>query len=199
MGSFTRILLIAITVLTAIVWWQHRKGVRLKNERDMYQMNTEALLSDMKRLQIDSATMAIDVNALRLTESEYKRLRADDMAKIEKMGVRIKDLESVARHDIEINVPIRAPVTDSVVIRDFEPVTVQAVKMLTPYISLDGIIENDELIGKIHLPITLHQAVWIEYKRRWLFWKRVIAIHQTISSDNPHAEITYSEYIKIQK
>ena len=56
-----------------------------------------------------------------------------------------------------------------------------------------------ELRGQIRIPVTLHQAVWIEYKRRWLFWKRVKAVHQTISSDNPYVEIRYSEYILLQK
>ena len=41
----------------------------------------------------------------------------------------------------------------------------------------------------------IHQAVWVEYKGWWL-WKRIKAIRQTISSDNPHVEIKYSEYIK---
>ena len=33
----------------------------------------------------------------------------------------------------------------------------------------------------------------------WWFWKRVKAIRQTISSNNPYVEIRYSEYIKIDK
>lgn len=181
------------------IWLQHKRTVRISNERDNYRINTEALLSDVKRLQIDSTTMALDVNALRLTKNEYKRLRTEDLSQIEKMGVRIKDLEATARHEIEVNIPIKAPIIDSTVIRNTLPVIVQAVRMQTPYISLDAIIENNELVGKIHLPVTLHQAVWIEYKRRWIFWKRVKAVHQTISSDNPHVEIKYSEYIQILK
>ena len=36
------------------------------------------LLSDLKRIQVDSATMAVDVKSLRLTVDEYKRFRAKD-------------------------------------------------------------------------------------------------------------------------
>lgn len=199
MSRVTRMLTIVIAILLGAMWLQHKRTVRISNEREKYKLNTEALLSDMKRLQIDSTTMAIDVNALRLTENEYKRLRAEDLSKIEKMGVRVKNLEAAARHDMDVNVTIRAPVIDSVVFRDTLPMTVKVVKMQTPYISLNGIIENNELIGDIHLPVTLHQAVWVEYKRRWLLWKKVVAVHQTIASDNPHVEITYSEYIQVQK
>ena len=35
-------------------------------------MNSTALLSDVKRMQIDSATMVLDAKALRLTIDEYK-------------------------------------------------------------------------------------------------------------------------------
>lgn len=55
------------------------------------------------------------------------------------------------------------------------------------------LFDNDELE-----PVMLRQAVWVEYKG-WWFWKRVKAVHQTISSDNPYAEIRYSEYICIRK
>ena len=35
--------------------------------------------------------------------------------------------------------------------------------------------------------------------RKCLFWKKVKAIHQTISIDNPYADIKYYEYIQIDK
>jgi len=71
--------------------------------------------------------------------------------------------------------------------------------MRTPHIELSGIIENDRLQGSIRVPVTLHQDVWIWYRRRWIFWKRVKAIHQTILSDSPYVEIKYSEYIQMNK
>ena len=67
-----------------------------------------------------------------------------------------------------------------------------------PLLQLTGLIENKRLKGDIKVPVTLNQAVWVEYKG-WWFWKRVKAIHQSISSDNPYVEIRYSEYIKIDK
>lgn len=190
--------IIAFLLLVATVWVQQRRIVSIRQERDRYQQNSDALLSDMKQWRVDSTSMATDVKSLRLTVDEFKRYRAEDLAKIKQMGVKIKNLEAAAKHQIEVNAEITAQVKDSVVIRDTVPVLVKSVSMITPYIQLSGIIERDSLIGKIHLPVTLRQAVWIEYKRRWLFWKKVVAVHQTITSDNPHVEIKYSEYIRIQ-
>lgn len=194
-----RTLLIAVMLLGIAVTFLWHRSNHLKQERDRYRSNTEALLSDMQRMQVDSSTMAVDVKSLRLAVDEYKRYRAEDAELIKKMGIKIKSLEAAARHQIEVNARIKAPVRDSVITRDTLLVQVQAIEMVTPHIEFRGVIEDNTLTADIHLPVTLHQAVWIEYKRRWLFWKKAKAVHQTISSDNPHVEITYSEYIRIEK
>lgn len=72
----------------------------------------------MKRIRIDSTTLAVDANTLRLRIDEYKRLRAEDAEKIRRLGVKVKNLEAAARHEIEITGPIDAVVRDTVVIRD---------------------------------------------------------------------------------
>lgn len=197
--SISKYGLLCLLALSVVVWWQQRSIVRLREERDRYQGNTEALLSDMKRMQVDSATTAVDVKSLRLTVDEYKRLRAEDAETIGRLGVKVKHLEAAARHDLEVSGPVNAVVKDTVVVRDTLPVKRQKVEMITPYIRLTGLIEDERLKGEIRIPLTLHQGIWIEYKRRWIFWKKVKAVHQTISSDNPYVEIKYSEYIQIRE
>lgn len=149
-------------------------------------------------MQVDSVTMALDTHVLRLTVDEYRRYRGEDAEKIRQMGMRLKDLEAAARHELSVDVPVEATVKNSIVLRDTLPVTVQQVEMKTPYIQLSGIIEDSKLKGRIHVPVTLRQAVWVEYKRYWILWRKVKAVHQTISSDNPYVEVQYSEYIKIR-
>lgn len=198
MRRSTRYLSLAVLLLgLAVVFLWQRNG-RLREERDRYRGNTEALLSDMKRIRVDSTTMAVDVNTLRLRVDEYKRLRAEDAEKIKRLGVKIKHLEAAAKHEVDVAGPIDAVVRDTVVIRDTVPILRQKIEMLTPHIQLTGIIEDNRLKGEIRVPVMLRQAVWVEYKG-WWFWKRVKAVHQTISSDNPYAEIRYSEYICIRK
>lgn len=191
--------IIAIILLGVAVWLQQKRIVAIRVERDRYQLNNDALLSDMVQWQIDSATMATDVKRLLMTADDFERYRAEDAAKIKQMGVKIKNLEAAAKHQLEVNAPIAAQIRDSVIIRDTVPMVIKTVSMNTPYIQMSGVIEKDSLIGSIHLPVTLRQAVWVEYKRRWLFWKKVKAVHQTITTDNPHVEITYSEYVQIAK
>ena len=188
-----------IAVLSDITISLLRSRQRLIEERDSYKSNTEALMSEVRRIQADSSTMALDIKTLTMSLDEYKRFRAEDEEKIKKLGIRIKDLEATAKHNVEVDAPIDAEIKDSVMIRDTVPVFLKAVRMDTPYLKINGIIENDRLTGKINLPVTLNQAFWIEYKHKFLWWRwKVKAIHQTILSDNPYVEIKYSEYIKIK-
>lgn len=188
-----------IAVLSGITISLLRSRQRLIEEKDSYKSNTEALMSEVRRIQADSSTMALDIKTLTMSLDEYKRFRAEDEEKIKKLGIRIKDLEATAKHNVEVDAPIDAEIKDSVMIRDTVPVFLKAVRMDTPYLKINGIIENDRLTGEINLPVTLNQAFWIEYKHKFLWWRwKVKAIHQTISSDNPYVKIKYSEYIKIK-
>lgn len=193
----SKYLLVAVLLLSGIVYIQYRRNVHLANERDRYQANNTALLSEVRRMRIDSTTLAVDTKGLRLTVEEYKRFRAQDAETIKKLGVKIKNLEAAAKHQLEVGGPIDAVVKDTVFIRDTVPLLRQKVEMITPHIQFTGMIEDSRLKGQIRVPVTLNQAIWVEYKG-WWFWKRVKAIHQSISSNNPYVEIQYSEYIKIK-
>ena len=194
----SKYLLVAVLLLSGIVYIQYRRNVHLANERDRYQANNTALLSEVRRMRIDSTTLAVDTKGLRLTVEEYKRFRAQDAETIKKLGVKIKNLEAAAKHQLEVEGPIDAVVNDTVFIRDTVPLLRQKVEMITPHIQLTGMIEDSRLKGQIRVPVTLNQAIWVEYKG-WWFWKRVKAIHQSISSDNPYVDIKYTEYIQMQK
>ena len=199
MSKFSQILLAIILLLGGLVFIQFKHAAKLSDERDRYKQNNTALLSDIERIKVDSTTMAVDAKALRLTIDEYERFRAADAEKIRQMGIKIKNLQAVAKHNLEVAAPINTVIRDTVFMRDTVHVVQQKVEMASSHIQLDAVIDNDTLKGDIRLPVTLQQIVWVEYKRKCLFWKKVKAIHQTISSDNPYVDIKYSEYIQIDK
>ena len=187
---FKIITVVASFALTMYV--QHlnntRQIVELETRCDKLEEKIQAQYDRIDAIKLDKAvfeaTMALDARALQLTLDEYKRFRAEDAATIKRLGVRIKNLEAAARHELEVAGPIDAAIRDTVIIRDAVPILRQKVEMLTPHIELSGIIENERLQGAIRVPVTLHQAVWVECKGCW-FWRRVNAMHQNESSDNP--------------
>ncbi|GAB6013470.1 DUF6549 family protein [Viscerimonas tarda] len=194
------ILIAAVALMSSATFFLYRHGKQLEAERNTYKGNTNALLSEVKRMKIDSATTAVDVKTLSLMVDEYELYRTADLEKIKQMGVELRNLKMAAKHELSVNAPLEADLRDSVVIRDTVRIAVKAVEVNTPYLQVSGIIENNHLSGNIRLPVTLRQAVWIEPKHRFLWWRwGVKAVHQTISSDNPHVEINYSEVVEIRR
>lgn len=161
MNRLNKVFLSVMLLLVSIVWLQYRRMERLTKERDRFSMNNTALLSDIKRIQSDSATMALDVKVLRLTMDEYKKFRTKDTEKIKELGMRIKHLEAAARHEVEVQAPIDAVIRDTFIVRDTIPLLRQKIEMTTPYIKLTGFIEKNRLTGDIRMPVTLNQAIWI--------------------------------------
>ncbi|WP_141417571.1 DUF6549 family protein [Alistipes onderdonkii] len=197
---FNRLLLVALALAVAATVLLWRRAARLERERDRYRQNTETLLADVERRQIDSARMALDVRTLRLTVAEFEEYRAEDAELIRRLGLRIKDLEAAARHRMEVEARITAPVRDSVIVRDTVRVAVKSVEMINPHIEFKGIIEDSTLRADVRIPVTLHQAVVIEYKHKFLWWRwKVKGVRQVITSDNPYVEVKYSEYIRVEK
>ncbi|KAA3708230.1 hypothetical protein F3F94_19820, partial [Bacteroides salyersiae] len=170
--KMNRISITTIVILAAALVTIHLLRVQikhLKQERDRYSANTESLLSDIKRMKIDSCTTVVEVQTLKLTVDEYEKYRATDAAQIKKMGIRIKDLEAVGKHQITVDAPIRAKIRDSTIVYDAITVSVRKVEMDTPHLKLDGTIEDNLLKGKLYLPVNLQQAIWLEYKHKFLW------------------------------
>lgn len=189
-----------IVILGITTWVLHERGQRLSEERDTYKLNSNALLSGIQRMKIDSSKNALDVKALKLTLDEYKEFRKQDLTTIKQMGVQINHLKATARHDLVIEAPIQTEVKDTMYYRDTTPVISQIIDLETPYLKIKGHILDKQLQGNIYLPVTLNQAIWVEYKHRFLWWRwKVKAIHQSISTDNPHVQLRYSEFISIKK
>ena len=70
-----------IAVLSGITISLLRSRQRLIEEKDSYKSNTEALMSEVRRIQADSSTMALDIKTLTMSLDEYKRFRAEDEEK----------------------------------------------------------------------------------------------------------------------
>ncbi|MFT0360150.1 DUF6549 family protein [Bacteroides thetaiotaomicron] len=70
------------------------RNIHLSKEKERYRENTDALMSDMQQIQIDSAILASTVKVLRLSLGEYEHYRAEDVATIKKNGDKDKKFGS---------------------------------------------------------------------------------------------------------
>lgn len=194
-----RNLSITVLILCTVIYFQHRRLQRLVLECERLELNQECLTSEITRLKRDSTLSAIDVKSLQLSVKEYKRLRSKDAKEIKRLGIKVKNLTMASKHQLGVNVHIETPLKDTIILKDSLPIIRKRIDFINQHITFKGLLSDNQLRADIHVPVHLRQVVWVEYKRRWLFWKRVKAIHQTISSDNPYVDIIYSECIKIHR
>lgn len=179
-------LLSLLVVLIGVALWQRSRIGELREESERNRQNSEALFANMKRWRIDSTRMAVDSERLCLTISQLEKYRAQDAETIKALGVRIDDLKSVSEQRLDVEVPFEMPLANS-----------RVAKVENPFLQLDASVEDDVLLGNLQLSVTLRQAVWVEYRRRWLFWRRAVGVHQSVVCDNPYIDIAYSEYIEL--
>ena len=86
-----------IAILIGVVSIQHSKIMQVSAERDLYQMNTQSLMSDIQELRKDSSYQAHQIQALSINIDEYEKYRASDAQVIKDLKLKIKRVSSVSK------------------------------------------------------------------------------------------------------
>lgn len=194
--TLTGIILIAFGIILAL----SSQVSKIKKERDIYRSNSDALLSECDTLRIDSANMALDNRTLQLSVDEFKKYRAEDAETIKKLNIKLSRVKSVSTQQLEVNVPIKAEIKDSITTISKDSVAKERYfKMESQYIKLAGVIRDSVVVGDIKIPVTINQVVYLDYKWKFLWWKKIRGVRQIVNVNNPYVTITYSEFIEITK
>ena len=183
--------LIALVAMVVTIRSQNKTIERLNS-------NVEAIAKgpsvseDSSRIEVQQLSMKVDeIN--RAFPALKAELKSD-------FGVKMKNLESYTRSQMEVNARITASVVDS--IRGRDTLLVQRFKdKFIQYISVSKPMGDSAKVS-ILLPVELQQiAAW--YRPRgfpfgwgWFNKKR---LKQTIRTDNPYVKLTYSEFINVDR
>ncbi|MBQ9137773.1 MAG: hypothetical protein IJX65_03960 [Alistipes sp.] len=176
-------------------------GKYLLSERERLECNNRALMTDVNTFRTAAGESAAEVQVLRLRVGEYEELRAADAAKIRDMGVKIRRLESAARSVTATTVEVKVLVRDTIIVRDTisRVDTVRLFRWRDSWVSVEGEIYRDSVSCDVRSIDTLQQIVY-RVPRKFLFFRfGTKAIKQQIISTNPHTEVRYTEYIKVEK
>ena len=198
------IVLLAIAAACTILR-QHELINKIKEEREVYKNNTEALMKDVTSYKVSDSLNAAKVSALKLTLDEYKKYRAADAAVINSLKVKHRDLQSVTTASLVTSGQITGVIHDSIYIPPDCTVvkTIRCVDITDDWFSLKGCEDekgqfNGEYVSRDSLII----VATVQYKRFLNFlWKtnKVKNREVDIVSKNPHTKITGFEYIEIEK
>ena len=176
-------------------------GRILWGEQQREKSNNQALLQSVNYYKTEAEKSAASVQILRLRCGEFEELRAADAEKIRQMGLKIRRLESAANSVTQTKLEVVVPIRDTVVIRDTVKTidTLRLFRWQDNWVTIDGVIDSDSVTCTLRSVDTLHQVVYRVPRRFWFIKFGTKALRQHIVSSNPHSEIVYTEYVKIEK
>lgn len=176
-------------------------GRILWGEQQREKSNNQALLQSVNYYKTEAEKSAASVQILRLRCGEFEELRAADAEKIRQMGLKIRRLESAANSVTQTKLEVVVPIRDTVVIRDTVKTidTLRLFRWQDNWVTIDGVIDSDSVACTLRSVDTLHQVVYRVPRRFWFIKFGTKALRQHIVSSNPHSEIVYTEYVKIEK
>lgn len=192
--------LIAVVVgLGTFVGFQFKRISQVTQERNQYRQNTYTLLGDIEALQQDSAIQAYQVDKLTLSLDEYKKYRSEDAQIIADLKLKLKQVSTISKSEISVDVPINSPIRDTVIIVDSTYQKAQTIAYKDNNVTFTGTIWNDSLKANFHLPVTISQVLYKVPKHKFLWWSwGCKAVKQVIITNNPYVQLNYSEYIEIK-
>ena len=133
------IVLLAIAAACTIIR-QHELINKIKEEREVYKMNTEALMKDVTSYKVSDSLNAAKVSALKLTLDEYKKYRPGDVSVIKTLKVKHRDLQSVTTASMVTSGQITGIIKDSMYIPPDCTIvkTIRCVDIADKWFSLKG-------------------------------------------------------------
>jgi hypothetical protein len=205
---------LAIILSFAVVYqWRHIGA--LQAERDLYQQNTNALLSDIEQYRTKDSLYVASISELCLTVDEYKKYRQQDMKLIESLKVDKSRIQQVTTTQTETVHELNGQFRDSAVWRDiftkefaqadsaFDSAYADTLKCITindKWFNLNGCIDaNSKFAGRFESRDSLLYVEHIIPKRFWFIRWGVKERKQEIVSRNPHTRIVGAEFVTIRK
>ena len=190
------------TALLVFTGFQQNAIENLKQERNRYERNTEALLLDVEQYKTRDSLNAAKVGALELTIQEYERFRAADAQLIKTLQTKNRDLTAVTTAQSQTIMELSATPRDTVIIRDSVAMPAVAVHTGDAWFDFDGLLTDSEFTGTLAVRDSLTLVETVQYKRFLGFlWKtkKIRNRQLDVLSKCPHTKILNCEHIVIEK
>lgn len=196
------VVFVVLASLVAALGLQDRRMRALTHERDKYQRNTEALLTDVETFKVRDSLNAAKVMGLELSLKEFERYRAEDAALIKQLKAKNRDLQAISATQTQTIMELSAAPKDTVVIRDSVKIPALLLHCGDAWYDFDGLLANNEFTGTMVSRDSLLVSESVRYKRFLGFlWKtkRIKDREMGVLSRNPHTTIQGCEFITIER
>lgn len=211
-------LLLTIALLVAALILTARSCTTIRSDRNRLSGNQAVLFSEARAYAVRDSLSALGQGVLRMELDELRHARAKDAQLIADMGVRLKRVNSVAKIATIGTYEIKAAITpaqkqsdrpmlndsvfqsasDKAMNNALKNTEAQRFALQTPYIDINGIVENDSVSASIAVRDTIVQVLHRVPRFKLLgIWFGTRGVRQEVVSKNPHTTITAAEYIEI--
>lgn len=213
-------LLLTIALLVAALILTARSCTTIRSDRNRLSDNQAVLFSEARAYAVRDSLSALGQGVLRMELDELRHARAKDAQLIADMGVRLRRVNSVAKIATIGTYEIKAAITpaqkqsdrpmlndsvfqsasDKAMNNALKNTEAQRFALQTPYIDINGIVENDSVSASIAVRDTIVQVLHRVPRFKFLgIWFGTRGVRQEIISKNPNTTITAAEYIEITK
>lgn len=221
-----RYLIMALLVLSGLLWIQTVRLQGERAERRRVQSNNEVLTDSVEFYRTASGKHAASRQVLELRTGELERYNKQLGFTVRELRIKVRRLEAAAMTATRTEVQITAPLEPASpqpsawekygagVRRAADSVKaalnpkfsglpkvpeVKVFRWSDRHVSVDGMIRADSVSCHVESIDTLQQVVH-RVPRRFLFIRwGTKAIRQEVVSSNPHTNIVYTEYIELKR
>lgn len=194
-----RIAVIIVVIAVFLLLW---RIYRLEHdERQRLEANQRSLMTDVEYYRTRDSLSAAGVERLTLTNREFRRHAEELERSVEDLQLKLRRLQSASRTAVTTAYPVEIQLRDTVILRDTLNVrdTVSLLQFENPWLTLDGILEDNIFRGRIESRDTLVQLIHRVPRRLWFIRLGTKAIRQEVSTRNPYSRITFTEYIELKR
>ncbi|MBR5464979.1 MAG: hypothetical protein IKU77_04235 [Alistipes sp.] len=164
------------------------------------ELDRYGLVARIETLQSDCDSINARCEVLRLDREEFERLYREEHTRLHDLKIRLRRVESLARHVGQTTITATIPLHDSVMPRNKQPPIIDTVRHFAwndRWNRVEGVLTGDSIHCRILSIDTLHQIVHrVPHRFLFLRWGTK-ALRQEIRSTNPSTRIVYTDYVII--
>lgn len=200
--KYAYVAIVVCLALTFAIFRSCNKINELKNEIRTHERNEQTFINQVERYKTKDSLSCAKVGELELSLKNTKKLLADDVAVIENLNLKIKNMEQVAKISTRTETRIIERLKDTTITQHDTLRDIKVIDLTQPHMEIKGFIFPDSVDFKIITKDSLLIIETIEYKRFLGFlWKtkRIKKREFDVVSRNPNTIIEDIQVVTIKK
>lgn len=194
--SLTFWLFVAIVILGSALYLSLKENAARGAEIVRLEDNQTTLLGEVEHYKAENGSLVASVQVLTMKRDEFAELLKAERRKVESLGIRIAELESLGEVTTDTDIEMEAEIVPPDTIYITEPI-IGTFDWSDGWVRVTGELTPDLVKARINITDTI-TIVAHRKARKWLFFRCKGKItHYDALSSNPHTTISNIRYIEL--